>query len=158
MPTSLSLSIPDLDAIATAEARVTILELACRIIAARQAAGRPQETPAQISIRNSLAGNLRQSLVTALTQEERDTLTTGEAITKSSGAALDGLGGTLGVTRNGGETDEDYRVRLTAANDLEEKPTRKALREAADTMLNGLLGGPGPVMDLVGSVVTDMAR
>lgn len=158
MPTSLSLSIPDLESITTAEARVSLLELATRITAARAAADGATRgaSMANTSIRNALAGNVRQKLVTALAQEERETVQFSEAITKNKEAGLDAVAAALGTARTGGESDADLRVRLDALNDLEAKPLRSAIRDAADAMLDTLLTGPGPVMDLVSAVSVEM--
>jgi hypothetical protein len=156
---NLNLSLPNIQDTLKAEAAPVVLELACRIIIARTNAARPtDESMAAKSIRGMMRGDFQARLAAALQDEEKHVLAVQNALTKAQGAALDGIGGTMGTPRVEGETDADYRARLEGANDLEAKPVRSSLRSAAEALADTLLENPGPVVDLLNATANVMAN
>ena len=151
---TLNLSISNLETVSRAEAAPIILELGCRVVAARAAASRPSEDARGRAIRNALRTDCAGRMAGAMREEERQVQATAQL---NGGSALDTVGASLSVTRNGGETDQDYRARLSAANDIEAKPVRAAIVAAMDAAVAALLDTPGPVQDLLNASTDELA-
>lgn len=154
---TLNLSISNLETVSRAEAAPIILELGCRVVAARAAASRPSEDARGRAIRNALRTDCAGRMAGAMREEERQVQATAQLIRTNGGSALDTVGASLSVTRNGGETDQDYRARLSAANDIEAKPVRAAIVAAMDAAVAALLDTPGPVQDLLNASTDELA-
>lgn len=154
---NLNLNLSNIQDTLKAEAGPAVAELACRVAQARANAARPtDESLAVRSIRGAMQGSFQARIAKAMGEEERSVQQIATALAKSKGAALDGLGGAMAVAREHEESDDDYRVRLEAANDLELKPLRSAIREAGETLMETLVNNPGPVLDLINETATDM--
>ena len=156
---NLNINLTNIEDTLKAEAAPVVLELACRVVIARTNAARPSdESMAAKSIRGMMRGDFQARIAKAMTDEERGVQQIGDALGRAKGAVLDGLGATMSVARNPDETDEDFRARLGAANNLEDKPVRTAIRDAADALVAALLEAPGPVMALVTATADEMSQ
>jgi hypothetical protein len=158
---NLNLTINNLDSILTSEAGPIVAAIACQVITARTNAARPtDETMAAKSIRGMMRGDFQARLAKAMQVEEQQVMQLTNALARSAGDVLDALGASMGdgLERSRDESDEDYRARLEAANDLETKPIRLAMRTAADNLAAELLGSPGPVLDLLSATTSEMSK
>ncbi len=154
---NLNLNLNNIQETLKAEAGPAVVELACRVAQARANSARPtDESLAAKSIRGAMQGSFQARIAKAMSEEERSVQQIATALAKSKGPALDGLGGAMSVPRDRQESDEDYRVRLEAANDLELKPLRTAIREAGETLMETLVNNPGPVLDLISETAAEM--
>lgn len=159
MSHQLNVTIPDLETLVELESRVPVAAIGSRVIAAHVTDTRPKgEDTATSTVRGVVAGAFAQKLAKAMAAEEKEVLATHQAIQTAAGAALDGVGGALGVTRDEGETDEALRERLFACNTIESKPLRAQLGKAFSAILDDLTKQPGAVRSLVEATSAEMSN
>lgn len=133
------------------EAAPVCAELAFRILLMRIAAARPTESAPESAIRNALRTDFATAIGNAMKNEETGSRTRQVLIEKLGASGLDSIGAQLEVPRLEGETDTDYRVRLFAANAVEEQPFHKVLIVHAEAMSAALLEAP-EIVSLVESL------
>jgi len=133
------------------EASAVLAELACRVLIGQMV--RPPENAPTAAIRGALRSDFASAIGTALKAEETGSRNRAALIERLTGAGLDAVGAELRTPRTESEIDQNYRRRLTKANEVSDLPLHRILRETAGEMVSKLVESE-PIAEILSALAS----